>query len=122
MANAKRWNEEGLRLVIALSQKPDAQSFVLDLAADYLLRPGPDAKHETKRDPALALGFAERALKVSAIPAPAQLVHLGQAQRAMGDVASSKASAEKALTLLAVHPHCVGNAEQTALAQKLLSN
>jgi serine/threonine protein kinase len=123
-AAARRYNDEGLDLIVKLAQKPDAESFALDLAAEYLLRDHgmSISSRDAGQDAALALTFAQRAIQISPLPSPAQWLNLAEAQHVAGLEKQSRDSAKSALALLSAHPHSVGGAEQAARAQKLLQN
>jgi non-specific serine/threonine protein kinase/serine/threonine-protein kinase len=121
-AAAARLGEEGLKLIVPMAEKPGAEPYILDLAANYLLFNRNIAAHrDAGKDAALALSFAQRALKLSPIPSPSQWLNLADAQRATGQLQSARTSAQTALGLLAKHPRSVRNAEQRAHAQKLLA-
>ena len=105
--------EEGLAALLPLAQSPTADANILTLAATTL--------NDLQREPALALGFAERALGGRKAVTADLLITLARAQREAGHAEDARATARAALKVLAVHPKSVGNAEQTAGARRIVA-
>jgi tetratricopeptide (TPR) repeat protein/predicted Ser/Thr protein kinase len=103
--------DQGLSELTELARSADSDANILSIAASAL--------YDARRDPQLALAFAQRAVAGAKRPSPDALLTLARAQRSMGHADESRASAEAALTVLASHPKSLGNAEQTAQARVL---
>jgi tetratricopeptide (TPR) repeat protein/predicted Ser/Thr protein kinase len=111
-------SSEGLALILSMAQKPSAATNQLDLAANALVR----LDRNRPRDAPLALSFAQREVASSAAPSVEQLITLATAQRYAGLVLQSKQTAQKASSLLALHPNSIGSGdERTKIHQLLLS-
>jgi eukaryotic-like serine/threonine-protein kinase len=103
--------DEGLNVVVQAARGTESDTNILSVAANSL--------HDTHRDPALALSFAQRAALTEKHPVPGLQIMLARAERDAGHAEEARSTAKEALELLATNPHGLGNAEQTRTARQL---
>ena len=110
-AAGNRSIDAGVREIVGLVEGMESDANRLRIAADFLC--------ETHRDPRLALRFAERAVVTQKHASADSLVTLARARRGAGQITASRAAAQEALRLLALHPQGLGNAGLTTRARAL---
>ena len=114
VAEGNRLIDAGVAEMVPLAEKPDAEEYVLSMAAEHL-----NAVH---RDAAEALAFAQRAAAPMKSPDTYILVNLAVAQKNAGLTEEAKKTAQRVLEQIAKHPNASGNPEMAAQARVLLQS